>query len=282
MFKVLVLQRLHSLADDATSFQITDRDSFRTFLGLTPADLVPDGQTIHDFRQTLIKQNTIEPLFEVFLDHLQQKHGLALAKAEVILDASFVEVPKQRNTREQNAQIKAGEVPQEFIDKPKLGAHKDTDARWTKKDFKTFYGYKNHIKVDVKTKLILKSTVTAAQVHDSQAVEDLVSPEDIVLYADSAYTGAPIAEQLEALGIEAKINEKGSKTTSLTDEQKASNRSKSKVRARVEHRFGYMTVSMHAMYQRSIGYARNAAGIGLTNLVYNRMRFEQIQRLSLA
>ena len=44
MFKVLVLQRLHGLADDATSFQITDRNSFRAFLGLTPGDTVPDGQ----------------------------------------------------------------------------------------------------------------------------------------------------------------------------------------------------------------------------------------------
>ena len=50
MFKVLVLQRLHGLADDATSFQITDRSSFRAFLGLTPRNAVPDGQTISDFR----------------------------------------------------------------------------------------------------------------------------------------------------------------------------------------------------------------------------------------
>jgi IS5 family transposase len=53
MFKVLVLQRLHGLADDATSFQITDRNSFRAFLGLTPGDAVPDGQTISDFRAAL-------------------------------------------------------------------------------------------------------------------------------------------------------------------------------------------------------------------------------------
>lgn len=80
MFKVLVLQRLHGLADDATSFQITDRNSFRAFLGLTPGDAVPDGQTISDFRELLIKTKTFESLFDTFLAHLQKEHGLALAK----------------------------------------------------------------------------------------------------------------------------------------------------------------------------------------------------------
>lgn len=64
MFKVLVLGHLHGLADDATSFQITDRNIFRAFLGLTPGDAVPDGQIISDFRQLLIATKTFESLFD--------------------------------------------------------------------------------------------------------------------------------------------------------------------------------------------------------------------------
>lgn len=281
MFKALVLQRLHGLGDDATSFQITDRNSFRAFLGLTPGDAVPDGQTISDFRELLIETKTFESLFDTFLAHLQQAHGLALAKAGVMVDASFAEVPRQRNSREDNALIKAGEVPQSLQDNAKVKAHKDLDARWTKKNHETHYGYKDHVKVDVRDKLILKAIVTAASVHDSQALDELIEPGDRVVYADSAYCGAPIEAALAAKKVEPQINEKGTRGHRLTDEQKARNREKSRTRSRVEHVFAQMSGSMKALYQRCIGLRRNAACLMLTNLVYNMLRFEQIKRLKL-
>jgi len=279
MFKVLVLQRLHGLADDATSFQITDRNSFRAFLGLTPGDAVPDGQTIADFREVLIKAEAMQKLFEAFLQHLHQQHGLALAKQGVVVDATFVEVPRQRNTRAQNQQIKAGEVPQEFSAAPKLRAHKDCDARWTKKDFQSYYGYKNHVKVDVRDKLIMAAILTPANVHDSQAVAALAQSGDRVLYADSAYKGAAIHAALQEREVEARINEHGTRNVPLSEAQKLSNKEKSKVRARVEHVFAQMTMSMKALQQRCIGLKRNAACIMLSNLSYNLLRFEQIKRL---
>lgn len=281
MLKVLVLQRLHGLADDATSFQITDRHSFRAFLGLTPADSVPDGQTISDFRQALIDAGAMDTLFETFLQHLQNKHGLALAKKGVMVDASFCEVPRQRNSREHNAQIKAGEVPAAFQENPKLKAHKDTDARWTKKDYRSYYGYKDHVKVDVQDKLILKATVTSANVHDSQAIPMLVEEGDRVLYADSAYQTSPIKAVLAQRRVQPQINERGTHVRPLSEEQRAANRQKSKTRSRVEHVFAQMRGSMKALYQRCIGKARNEACLKLSNLVYNMLRFEQIKRLEL-
>ena len=282
MFKILVLQRLHSLADDATSFQIADRNSFRAFLGLTPGDAVPDGQTINDFRQALIESESIDTLFDTFLGHLQKEHGLALAKEGVMIDASFCEVPRQRNNREENAQIKAGEVPESFKNSPEMKAHKDLDARWTKKDYQTYYGYKDHVKVDVKDKLIIKAVVTPANVHDSQALKDLIKEGDVVVFADSAYEGPAIEVALAELNLKGQINEKGTRGHPLTEEQKASNREKSKTRSRVEHVFAQMRGSMKALYQRCIGMARNTACLKLTNLVYNLLRFEQIKRLKLA
>lgn len=281
MFKVLVLQRLHGLADDATSFQITDRNSFRAFLGLTPGDAVPDGQTISDFRERLIATKTFESLFDTFLAHLQKEHGLALAKEGVMVDASFAEVPRQRNNRADNALIKAGEVPQALQDNAKVKAHKDLDARWTKKNHETHYGYQDHVKVDVRDKLILKAVITPASVHDSQALAELIDEGDRVVYADSAYSGAPIETALAAKNVEPQINEKGTRGHPLTEAQKAGNREKSKTRSRVEHVFAQMSGSMKALYQRCIGLKRNAACLMLTNLVYNLLRFEQIKRLKL-
>ena len=279
MCKGLVLQALHGLADDAVSFQITDRHSFRAFLGLTPGDAVPDGQTIADFRAALVAAGSFERLFEAFLHHLQQRHGLALAKAGVMVDATFVEVPRQRNTREQNAQIKAGEIPPAFAEDAKLRAHKDPDARWAMKDFKPYYGYKNHCKADVADKLILAAQVTPANVHDSRPFAELVKAGDGSAWADSAYQSAAAAADLAAKGVTAHLNTQGTKTRPLAEAQKAANRERSKVRSRVGHVFAQMRGSMRALWQRGIGLARNAAGIVLTNLVYNMMRFAQIVRL---
>jgi IS5 family transposase len=281
MFKVLVLPRLYGLADDATSFQITDRKSFRAFLGLTPGDAVPDGQTISDFREVLIKTKAFEGLFDTFLAHLQKEHGLALAKQGVMVDASFAEVPRQRNSREDNALIKAGEVPPSWQDNAKVKAHQDLDARWTKKNHETHYGDKDHVKVDVQDKLILKAVITPASVHDSQAFDELIDEGDRVVYADSAYAGAPMEAALAAKNVEPQINEKGTRGHPLTEEQKTSNREKSRTRSRVEHVFAQMSGSMKALYQRCIGLKRNAACLTLTNLVYHMLRFEQIKRLKL-
>lgn len=280
MFQILVLQKLHGLADDATSFQIADRRSFRAFLGLTPSDRVPDGQTLADFRNALACAGSFEKLFAVFLAQLQTR-GLALAKEGVIVDASFVDVPRQRNTRAQNAEIKAGKIPAEFVAKAKLHAHKDTTARWAKKGNETHYGYKNHLKADRRDKLILAAVVTPASTHDSQAATDLLAEGDGEAWLDSAYTGAEIAADLKAKKIIGHVCEKGTRGRPLTEEQKQANREKSRVRARVEHIFGALTGSLKAHWQRSVGLARNTAGIILGNLVYNLMRYEQIVRLKL-
>jgi transposase, IS5 family len=220
-------------------------------------------------------------LFDTFLEHLNKEHGLALTQEGVMVDASFAEVPKQRNSREDNELIKAGEVPQSLQDNAKVRAHKDLDARWTKKNNETHYGYKDHVKVDVKDKLILKAVITPASVHDSQALDEHIEEGDRVVYADSAYSGAPIEAALAAKDVKGQINEKGTRGNPLSEEQKASNREKSRTRSRVEHVFAQMSGSMKALYQRCIGMKRNAACLVLTNLVYNMLRFEQIVRLKL-
>ena len=231
-----------------------------------------------DVREALVEPPAFERLFHLFLDHLPQRHGLGLGKAGVRIDATFVEVPRQRNRREQNALIQQGVVPQEFIDPPAVGAHKDGAARWTQKNHETYYGYKDHVKVDVADKLILDGVTTAASVHDSQPIAGLIQAGDPAVYADSAYRGAQIAAGLSGKSVEGRICEKGTRAAALTEEQKGGNREKSRVRARVEHVFAQMTGSMRALRQRGIGLARNDGGIKLTHLVHNLLRFEQIKR----
>ena len=151
MLKVLVLQKYYGLSDEETEFQIMDRFSFLQFLGLQAGDDVPDSRTIWDFKQLLEKdgRDGTRRLFDQF-GQLLRTEGL-LAKEGSIVDASFVAAPRQRNSREENQKIKQGERPGGFEADTAKGRQKDCDARWTKKNNETHYGYKNHAKVDAKS-----------------------------------------------------------------------------------------------------------------------------------
>jgi IS5 family transposase len=181
-----------------------------------------------------------------------------------------VEAPRQRNRKEENETIKAGQVPEEW--KKPENEHKlpqkDTDARWAKKNNQTYFGYKDHVKADATSKLITNCSVTGASVNDNQEFIGLLTKEDKVIYADSGYVGKKYAEQLPE-GAVNMIHEKAEKNRPLTEDQKASNKTKSKTRCRIEHIFGYMTGAMHGITIRSIGMARAKFNIGMMNLVYN-------------
>lgn len=278
MFKVLVLQRLYNLSDAQMQFQILDRLSFQRFLGMRLHSDVPDEKTIWLFRETLTKAGVIEAIFEKFKKHLEFK-GM-IAHSGSIIDASFVEVPRQRNSREENQQIKDGETPEEWEKDPNKSRQKDTDARWTKKNDQTFFGYKDHVKVDKKSKLITSYAITDASVHDSQVLGDLLDKTDAHhdIYADSAYTGDRNEKALKRRKIRNRIHERGYRNRPLTDQQKENNRKKSTIRVRIEHVFGQITNSMNGFYIRSIGIVRARSMIGLINLVYNMNRYEYLQR----
>ncbi|MCD9457842.1 transposase, partial [Marinibactrum halimedae] len=132
MFKVLVLQHLYNVSDDQIEYQIRDRYSFCRFLGLTPSDKVPDAKTVWLFRENLVKAGLMKRLFFTF-DVQLEEHGFQARKGQIV-DASFVDVPRQRNKKEENKQIKRGETPDRFEKNPNVGAQKDTDARWAKKN----------------------------------------------------------------------------------------------------------------------------------------------------
>ena len=278
MFKILILQRLYNLSDYQMQYQLLDRLSFQRFLNLGLQSTIPDEKTIWLFRETLTRHGVIEKLFQRFNALLESKG--VIANTGSIIDASFVEVPRQRNTRDENKQIKEGKVPEEWKENPAKESQKDSDARWTKKNEQTFYGYKDHVKVDKASKLITAYTVTDASVHDSQAVEELVGKRDghHELYADSAYVGSRIEKVLEKRSIRNRIHEKGYRNRPLTRRQMADNRKKSRVRARVEHVFAHITNSMKGFYIRTIGIVRSRAMIGMINLTYNMVRFVQLQR----
>lgn len=282
MFKILVLQTLHNLADEQLEYLIRDRLSFMRFLDLGLEDAVPDATTVWLFREALAKAGLIAKLFALFNQHLEAKGYIA--RGGQIVDATIVGVPKQRNTRAENEAIKAGRTPQGWEQKPAKNAQKDKDARWTKKHGQSFYGYKNHIGIDRQHKLIRRYAETDASVHDSQKLDAVLDKSNTgtEVWADSAYRSAEIEAKLEANGYKSRVHRRARRNRPLSEREQAGNTTRSRVRARVEHVFGHQHTSMGGMIVRTIGIVRARAKIGLMNLVYNMSRLVQLERVAAA
>jgi len=278
MFKIIILQRYYNLSDEQTEFQIKDRLSFMQFLGLQIGDKVPDEKTLWHFKEQLKEKKLSKALFDLFAQTLIG-NGI-VAREGSIVDASFVNVPRQRNSREDNAAIKQGNIPESFEGNPSKLSQKDCDARWMTKNRERHFGYKNHVNADAATKLITKFTTSSASVHDSQRLEVLIDRSDKRLFADSAYASNKIENHLWLKNCKSFVHEKGYRGRPLTFDQEQRNTLKSKVRSKVEHVFGFMTNSMHnGLDLKAIGKERIDSLVGLLNLTYNLFRYEQLVRL---
>lgn len=271
LFKILILQSLYNLSDEAMEYQILDRYSFSRFLGLHAASKVPDATTVWRFREDLSNAGKVSELFSAF-DQFLNEQGFQARKGQII-DASIVRVPVQRNTRDENQLIKDGKKPEGWSENKQR--QKDTDARWTRKNHKNYYGYKNHISIDVKYKFIREYAVTSANVHDSNVFEELLDPNNSSrdVWADSAYRSEESLERLKELGYREHLQRKGCRNRKLTKWEQQGNRTRSRIRSRVEHIFGVQTQRAGNLILRGIGIVRSGTKIGLRNLAYNLDRY---------
>lgn len=271
LFKILILQSLYNLSDEGLEFQILDRYSFSRFLGLHAADKVPDATTIWRFREDLIKAEIVDSLFEQF-DEFLHDHGFRARKGQIV-DASLVRVPVQRNSRKENQQIKDSEQPTGWSENKQR--QKDTDARWTRKNSKNYFGYKNHVSVDVQHKFIRRCKTTPANVHDSNVFEELLDPDNTSrdVWADSAYRSQETIERLQENRYREHLQRKGTRSRKLSKWEQQGNRTRSRIRSRVEHIFGVQAQRAGNLLLRGIGLARASCKIVLRNLAYNLDRY---------
>lgn len=278
IFKMLILQRLYNLSDEQLEYQINDRLSFMKFLNLGLEDRVPDGTTVWLFREQLAKQGLVRELFEKFDEYLNGS-GYE-AKGGQIIDATLVPVPKQHIKKEERKALESGKIPKEWDKNHHKRAQRDQDAQWTRKNNQNYYGYKNHINVDVEHGLIRRYEVSHAAMHDSQKIAELLDGgnEGKGLWGDSAYRKEATERALSRIGFASHINERGYRNRSLTKEQKERNRERSRIRAKVEHVFGGMVQGMGGKMERVIGQVRVSTQIGLKNLAYNLRRYCYLEK----
>ncbi len=275
MAKILILQACNNLADERAEFLINDRLSFKRFLGLGVNDKSPDAKAIWLWRERVLHSGLSEKIFAWFEGELVRS-GFE-ARAGQIVDATFV--PTHKPTGTHKGQLRE-EVPLTEAQARQI----DMQATFTKKGDVSYHGYKNHTSVDAKYKLIRKAETTTASVHDSQKLADVITPpppeaseEDRKLWADSAYRSAEAEAMLAAKNLISNVHERAYRNTPLTDLQKAANRFKSIVRARVEHVYGHMETAMGGLAIHTIGLSRAKVKMTFKNLAYNMQRFVFLQ-----
>jgi len=286
MYKIVILQQWYNLADENTEYQINDRLTFQRFLGIECGDKVPDKNTIWDFKQALVDANIDRKLFELFNETLKQK-GIITHEGSII-DASFVTVNKRHTTKKDDESLKEDDLPHDLLDKCAQRLEKgeikdiknvlrqiDKDARWTKKNDESFFGYKDHVKCDKKSKIITDFSVTDAAVHDSQELIDLVDNDDKSVDLDAGYAGEGLTQAVleKCPNVILNVCARAYRNRPLTDEEKSINKIISRRRCRIEHIFGYMTRFMGGLTLRCHGIERVYRDICNKNLAYNLKRF---------
>ena len=274
MFKILVIKRLYNLSFDQTEYQINDRISFMRFLGFGIVDRIPDAKTIWLYEDLLSKSEAGKEIFDLFFEAIATKGYIT--RVGSIVDASFIEAPKRKNTKEQREMLKNGIIPEEWSDEehPQKLMQRDTDATWTKKSNEAHFGYKDNVKVDLDSKLITDYRVTTASTNDAKAAEGIFTEEDKVAYGDSVYPNMELPQSVSNM-----ICEKGNRNHPLTEEQRQNNHQKAKKRCRVEHVFAGMVQMVGGTNIRCKNLLRATFNISMLNTLYNMRRVISLNRL---
>lgn len=296
MLKALILQAQHNLSDARMEFMIRDRLSWMRFLGFDLGAPTPDENTIRHFRNRLTETGTLKRVMKAFDWQLQKKGYIPMAGQ--IVDASLVPAPKQRNTGDEKAAIRAGRTAREiWPDEPSKAAQKDTDARWTlnvggkvrhRPDGRPLpmiavpvFGYKSHISIDRRFGFIRESAVTAASAADGGQLRRLVSLENTgsEIWADSAYRSQTNEKWLAARMLTSRIHHRKPAGKPMPRHTARANAKKSSIRAAVEHVFAHQKTRF-GLFIRTIGLARAEAKLTLANIAYNfdRLIFHERRR----
>lgn len=244
--KCMLLQTMYDLSDPRLEEEIADRRSFQIFLGLTSGDSIPDETTICRYRKLFASEGLDRKLFSSFTEQLKQYH--LLVEKGTIVDATI----KQTQATHQSK--------------------RDSDADFTTKRGKVYYGYKGHIAIDEESEIIKKLEFTKASTHDSAVFDQLVDYTEESVFADKGYANKQRSQVLESKGIFDGILAKGYRNKPLTKVEQRVNRMLSTIRNKVERPFAYMKRILGYERCRYYDYQRNRFEFIFKAFVYNIRR----------
>lgn len=295
---MLVIQAANSLSDERTEFLISDRLSFMRFPGLGLSDRVPDARTIWLFREKLTKAGAIQTLFDRFDAALRASGYIAMGGQ--IVDARLIAAPKQRNSEEEQNDLKerayparlegpAGQTPAEGsgrqMDPEGLEGERRPDGSRPPVDIAIpTFGYQNHISIDRRFGLIRTWQATDAAAYEGARLrEGLLDKTNTAshVWADTAYRSKANEAFMDKNGFVSCIHRKKPKGRPMPRRIAIANGRKSKISSHVEHVFAKQKSRM-GLVIRTIGMARATLKIGMANIVYNVKRLICLEKAAMA
>jgi transposase, IS5 family len=217
MLRMYLLANWFNLSDEACEDALYDIAAFRDFCRIDLGrERAPDATTLLNFRHLLEKHQLGAALFAK-VGELLLANGMKLSGGTIV-DATLITAPASTKNQEQS---------------------RDPEMHQSKKGNQWYFGMKVHIGADSHSGLVHSVSVTAANVHDSQELPNLLHGQETRLYGDSAYRGKKQRARLKEIAPKAKdfTNKPAHRHRSLSDAEQQSNRRKSAVRAKVEHPF---------------------------------------------
>jgi IS5 family transposase len=252
MLRIHFLQHWFNLSDPAVEEALYDSQAMRRFVGIDLGrEPAPDETTICKFRHLLEAHQLGERLFALIRAYLAEQ-GLTISRGTIV-DATIINAPSSTKN---------------------LRKKRDPDMHQTKKGNQWYFGMKAHLGVDSRTKLIHSVAATAANVHDSQVLPDLLHGQETRVWGDAAYSGQRDVIRHHAPSAKNFIQTKAHRHRPLSEAERARNRTKSKVRAKVEHVFLVIKRIFGWSKVRYRGLAKNTHWLfiscGLANLYVAR------------
>jgi IS5 family transposase len=247
MLRIYFLQQWFDLSDPGVEEALYDSLAMRSFVGLDLGrEPVPDETTILNFRHLLEAHELGRKLFEEVHVHLERQ-GIKVAKGTIV-DATIINAPSSTK----NASGK-----------------RDPDMHQTKKGNQWYFGMKAHVGVDSKTKVIHSVVATSANVADSTVLPDLLHGEETRVWGDQSYRGQRDVIREHAPNAR-DFTQRRYRFKGVVDEvERAKNRSKSRVRAKVEHVFGVIKRVFGFQKVRYRGLNKNAHRLFVTCALAN-------------
>jgi IS5 family transposase len=258
MVKALLLQQWYGLSDPGLEEALSDRLSFRRFVGLSLDDRQPDHSVISRFRKLLRERGLDKALFEEVERQLEAK-GLLL-KSGTLMDATVVAAAVKKPGQPAGSRSPT-----------------DPDADWTRKGGKTYFGYKAHVGVDEGSGLIRRAELTSAKIYESQVAEALICGDERAVYGDKAYEKKARRRRLKAAGVKDRIMHRSHKyQATLPHWQELRNKLISPIRAAVERVFGTLKRGYGYTRVRYRGLSANLLQLRFLCIAYNLRRADAL------
>jgi IS5 family transposase len=270
MFKILLMQRWWNLSDQGMDDALVDRISFRRFAGLSFDYDTPDSTTICRFRNHLVRLELDQKLFGIIGRQLEE-HQLVV-KEGVIVDATIVESARRPR---KVAVLEESDGGQE--DGPhyeiNISYSDDTDARWTIKAGRPYYGYKVHMATDAEHGFILGGHATPANRADTWELMEVVAEAEAVegsmVFADKGYSSVDNRRRLQEAQLTDGIMYKAARGRKLSEAEAIMNRAISRLRGKVERAFGTLKRDYRFQRARYLGCAKVQLEFLLNAMAFN-------------